>query len=100
MFKGYKGRSINMSGCDLSNSANNNEFILNANSLTEFIPPININSNISVVANNLPASAFVAVIENLLSVPQTQTLTIGAININKLTDNQISKATTKNWSIA
>ena len=100
MFKGYKGRSINMSGCDLSNSANNDEFILNANSLTEFIPPININSNISVVANNLPASAFVAVIENLLSVPQTQTLTIGAININKLTDNQISKATTKNWSIA
>lgn len=100
MFKGYKGRSINMSGCDLSNSANNDEFILNATSLTEFIPPININSNISVVANNLPASAFVAVIENLLSVPQSQTLTIGAININKLTDDQISKATTKNWSIA
>jgi surface protein len=100
MFKDYKGSSINMDGCSLMNSTDNINFITNANSLIEFIPPINIYNDISVIANQLPADAFVAVINNLLEVPQPRTLTIGSINLAKLTEDQIAKAVIKNWSIA
>jgi surface protein len=100
MFKDYKGSSINMSGCSLANSTDNINFITNANSLVEFIPPIDICSDISVIANRLPAEAFVAVISSLLEVPQPKTLTIGSTNLAKLTEEQIAKAVIKNWSIA
>ena len=100
MFKDYKGSSINMDGCSLMNSTDNINFITNANSLIEFIPPINIYNDISVIANQLPADAFVAVINNLLEVPQPRTLTIGSINLAKLTEDQIAEAVIKNWSIA
>ena len=100
MFKDYKGSSINMSGCSLVNSTDNINFITNANSLIEFIPPIDICSDISVIANRLPAEAFVAVINSLLEVPQPKTLTIGSTNLAKLTEEQIAEAVMKNWSIA
>ena len=100
MFKDFGGTSINMSGCDLSNSTVNTNFIYNSPELVEFIPPININSSMTVTANSLPVEVFEAIIENLLEVVETQTLLIGTTNLNKLSEEQIAKAVAKNWSIA
>ena len=100
MFKDFKGSSINMSGCDISNSNDNINFIYNTTTLTDFIPPTNISSSITVSANRLPIEVIEAVIDNLASVANTQTLTVGSVILNNLSDEQISKAVIKNWSIA
>ena len=89
-----------MSGCDISNSNDNINFIYNTTTLTDFIPPTNISSSITVSANRLPIEVIEAVIDNLASVANTQTLTVGSVILNNLSDEQISKAVIKNWSIA
>jgi surface protein len=100
MFKDFKGSSINMANCDVSNSKDNIEFIYNCDSLVEFIPPMNISNSMHVNANNLPAEVFVNVINNLASVEEPQILSIGSVNINKIPDDVITTAISKNWSIA
>ena len=100
MFKDYKGQSINMENCDIGNSTNNIDFIHNAQSLTEFKSPMNIKSSITIKANNLPAEAFGPVIENLVTVQEPQILSIGNTNILKLSNEQITSAISKNWSLA
>lgn len=100
MFKDFKGSSINMANCDIINSKDNLNFITNASALTSFIPPKNINSSIAITAPLLSADIFENVIDNLMSVDVSQTLTIGESNLSKLSDDQISKAVIKNWSIA
>jgi hypothetical protein len=99
MFKEFKGTSIDMTNCDVINSEDNIEFIYNSNSLTEFIPPINISSTMHVNAN-LPVETFVALINNLVSVEEPQMLVIGSANMNKVPDDVIAEAVSKNWSIA
>ena len=99
MFKDFKGSSINMDGCDISKSKNNTNFISNTTTLENFVPPMNISSSIMIQANELPASAFAAVVQNLASVATPQILTIGAANIGKLTTAQLAEAINKNWSV-
>ena len=86
--------------CDVSNSKDNIEFIYNCDSLVEFIPPMNISNSMHVNANNLPAEVFVNVINNLATVEEPQILSIGSANINKVPDDVITTAISKNWSIA
>jgi hypothetical protein len=41
-----------------------------------------------------------SIIDNLMTVNITQTLTIGPANLAKLSDEQIAVAINKNWSIS
>jgi hypothetical protein len=100
MFKGYKGTTIDMTDCSLINSVNNLDFIKDCSYLENLIPPININSSITVQANKLPAEAYVALINNLLEVEELQVLSVGSTNILKIPEDSISIAVNKNWSIA
>ena len=99
MFKGFGGTSINMSGCRLTKSVNNNEFITNATNLTDLIAPTDIKVNINVLANKLTVDSLLSLIDGLAEVATTQTLDIGSTNLNKLTDEQILVATNKNWTV-
>ena len=99
MFKEYKGTSIDMTNCNIINSKDNIEFIYSSDSLTDFIPPINISSSIHVSAN-LPMDTFITLINNLVEVEEPQMLVIGDSNINKIPDNVIAEAVSKNWSVA
>ena len=100
MFKGYKGTTIDMTDCSLINSVNNLDFIKDCSYLENLIPPVNINSSITVQANKLPAEAYVALIDNLLEVEELQVLSVGSTNITKIPEDSITIAVNKNWSIA
>ena len=100
MFKSFGGTSINMSGCSLADSTNNQEFIYNALKLTDFVAPSNIKSSMDIRANNLTVDSLLSVINALDLVETSQELEIGATNIGKLSDEQILIATDKNWTIS
>ena len=89
MFKSFGGTSINMSGCSLADSTNNQEFIYNALKLTDFVAPSNIKSSMDIIANNLTVDSLLSVINALDLVETSQELEIGATNIGKLSDEQI-----------
>jgi surface protein len=100
MFGGYRGASLDLTGFDLSNSTNNDGFMSSQN-LTDFKPPSNIVTSISFNAPKLPVDTLVTIMNNLVPSPKhTQVLTIGAANINKLTEDQLAIAISKNWSVS
>lgn len=99
MFKNFGGTSIDMTGCKLSSSVNNNDFLFNAANLEDFIPPIDIRVNINIRSNKLTVNTLLLIIDALAEVDSTQTLDIGSVNLAKLTDEQILVAIDKNWSI-
>lgn len=99
MFNVYYGSSIDLSGFSIANSTNNNNFITIANSLINFKAPSNINKSINITADNLSVESLLSIIDNLSSVAKTQVLTIGQVNIAKLTDEQIAVALNKNWTL-
>ena len=100
IFKEYKGTSIDMTNCDIGNSVDNIEFIYSCPSLTNFVPPLNITSSMHVYANELPAEAFINTINNLATVTEPQILSIGDVNMTKISEDVIATAVAKNWSVA
>ena len=100
MFGGYKGTSLDLTGFDISNSTNNDGFISGVN-LTDLKPPSNIATSITINAPKLSVDSLVAIMNNLVpAAKHTQTLTIGADNIKKLTEEQLAVAISKNWSVS
>jgi surface protein len=58
-----------------------------------------VSFNIS-VSTQFEASDLVTILNNLATVTSTQTLTMGATNLAKLTDEQKAIATNKGWTLA
>lgn len=70
-------------------------------SMKNLKPPININKNFSVAdCTNLTRESVLLIINNLLNVTTATTLTLGASNCAKLTDDEIAVATGKGWTVA
>lgn len=69
--------------------------------LKTLIPPINIGNNFGVsTCPNLSRESLLDIIDNLLTVTSAKTLTLSAVNLSKLTSEELSVATNKGWTIA
>ena len=99
MFNVFYGRSIDLSNFSIKNSINSENFINVAPNLTDLKAPSDISRHIKITASNLTVESLMSIINNLATVAVTQTLEIGSANLAKLTDEQISVAINKNWSL-
>lgn len=69
--------------------------------LVDFYPPKNISQSFNLTDDiNLSHDSLMRVINNLVTVSTTQTLTIGAYNLWKLTSEEKAIATNKGWTLA
>jgi len=69
--------------------------------LQEFYPPQHLSKSIKLSASTmLSHDSLIRVINNLDTVTTATTLTLGAINLAKLTDEEKAMATTKGWTLA
>lgn len=84
-----------------SNTKTHTDSFRDLYNLVDFYPPQNISKSFS-LANNLQLShdSLIRVINNLKTVSTTQTLTIGAYNISKLSAAEQAVATGKGWTLA
>ena len=72
----------------------------NCTSLVDFYPPKNISTNMSVEKSTaLSHDSLMRIINNLITVASTKTLTLGATNLAKLTDEEKAIATGKGWTV-
>ena len=94
--------TIDLSNWDVGNVTKLNNLVRDCRKLANFIPPKNINVSISNFTNCtfLPVEQLVSIINNLNTVSTTQTLTLGATNLAKLTTEQIQIATDKGWTVS
>ena len=77
------------------------EIINNCNSLADFYPPKNINTDMKVDKSPvLSHDSLMRIINNLMTTTSTKKLTLGATNKAKLTDEEIAIATGKGWTVA
>ena len=68
--------------------------------LVDFYPPQNINTNMSVSLDNfLSHDSLMRIINNLMTITSTKTLTLGADNLAKLSSEEIAIATNKGWTV-
>ena len=69
--------------------------------LVDFYPPQNISKSFNLTNDmQLSHDSLVRIINNLKTVSTTQTLTIGAYNIAKLSADEQAVATGKGWTLA
>ena len=99
MFNIFYGSSIDMSGTTLMSSTRNGNFITIAENLVDFKAPSDISSSIMILSDKLSVESLLSIIDNLATAKYTQVLEIGQVNIDKLTDEQIAVAVSKNWSV-
>ena len=102
MFNGCSSlTSLDLSNWNMSKVTNLLSFVGNVDNLASFYAPQNINVSISdfTSATKLTPEHLMSIINNLNTVSSTQTLTIGAKNLAKLTSNEIKIATDKGWTI-
>ena len=91
--------TLDISNCDLSNVE-----IIDAFSSTTNLTNINSGTNISndiifSYCNKLTVTSLLSIINNLATVSNNKTLTLGSTNLAKLTDEQIAIATNKGWTV-
>ena len=102
MFAGCSSvTSLNLGNWDISKVTNLSSFVSNCSQLNSFYAPKNINVSLSnfTASTLLTSEHLMSIINNLNTVSSTQTLTIGATNLAKLTSNEIKIATDKGWTI-
>ena len=100
--------SLNMSNCDISkctsSSALSSMFGSSSSNsciaLVDLQAPKNINANLSLqYCTALSHDSLMSVINNLMTVTSTKTLTLGATNLAKLSDEEKAIATNKGWAL-
>lgn len=70
-------------------------------SLVDLFPPKNISAPMDVSKSTaLSHDSLMRIINNLITVTTTKTLTLGATNLAKLTEEEIAIATNKGWTVA
>ena len=85
---------------DVSHSTNMNSMFLNCSSLKSILMTgMKVSFDIS-SSTQFEESDLVTILNNLATVTSTQTLTMGATNLAKLTDEEKAIATNKGWTLA
>ena len=94
--------TLNLSNWDVSGVTNLTDFVYNCTNLKNFKAPKNISVSTSNFSGspNLTVESLIDIINNLATVSTTQTLTLGATNLAKLTTEQIRIATDKGWTVS
>lgn len=76
------------------------DIINDCNLLADFYPPKNINTDMKVDKSPvLSHDSLMRIINNLMTTTSTKTLTLGATNLAKLTDEEKAIATGKGWTV-
>lgn len=84
-----------------SNTITHTQSFRDLYSLVHFYPPKNISKSFNLTNDNqLSHDSLLRIINNLITVSTTQTLTIGTYNLSKLTDAEKAIATGKGWTLA
>ena len=95
--------TVDISMWDVSNITTDfsgwNTIFLGCNNLVNYYPPKNIGVQYSVSSQKLTVDSLVRIMNNLKTVSTTTTLSIGATNLAKLTDEQKAIAINKGWTI-
>ena len=93
--------SLDLSSWDVSKVTNLSSFVNKCSQLNSFYAPKNINVSLSnfTASTLLTSEHLMSIINNLNTISSTQTLTIGATNLAKLTSDEIKIATDKGWTI-
>ena len=102
MFNGCSSLThLDLSNWNVSKVTNLSSFVNNCSQLNSFYAPKNINVSLSnfTASTLLTSEHLMSIINNLNTVSSTQTLTIGAKNLAKLTSDEIKIATDKGWTI-
>lgn len=94
--------SIDLSNLDASKVTNLTQVVNYCTNLKNFKAPKNISVSTSDFSRspNLTVESMIDIINNLATVSTTQTLTLGAVNLAKLTTEQIQIATNKGWTVS
>ena len=96
-------KTLDMSGIDIRNFTYNQltGWFMQGCQLKEFYPPQGINNNFTYNASYVISKAsLLRIIEALLPQTSAKTLTLGAVNKARLTDEEIAIATEKGWVVA
>lgn len=86
-------------GLDCTAATNLTDIFNSCTKLTD-VGLTNIKTNLTIPSNLLTHDCLVGLIDELVDVNEARTLTVGATNIAKLTDDEIAVATAKNWTLA
>ena len=95
--------SLDLSTWDVEKFKSSYQFqdiINNCNSLADFYPPKNINTDMRLDHSTaLSHDSLMRIINNLMTTTSTKKLTLGATNLAKLTDEEKAIATGKGWTV-
>jgi surface protein len=100
MFNGFGGTTLNMNECNFGNVTSAKTFVANAKNLVNVQAPSLIKVNIEFSAPNLSNESLDSIIAGLVNTGSAKTLLIGSANVKKLTQDQLTELTARNWSAA
>ena len=95
----YKLTSLDLSSWDTNKVTDMAYMFYSCNNLTSLDSMQNIPVSLSLSATKLDQTSLVDVINNLVTVTTTQTLTLGTTLLAKLTEEQIVVAVNKGWTV-
>ena len=95
----YKLTSLDLSSWDTNKVTDMDYMFYNCNNLTSLDSVQNIPVSLSLSSTKLDQTSLVDVINNLVTVTTTQTLTLGTTLLAKLTEGQIAVAVNKGWTV-
>ena len=91
---------VDLSSLDVSNCNGLAQWDYATSNITNFVSFKNISTSMDFSTNkNLTHDSLLSIINNLSTVSETQTLTIGSTNLAKLSSDEILIATNKNWTV-
>ena len=96
----YSLTTVDMSGCDFRNVTNTTQMFYQCTALVNLyidVIPVSISFNESTLLSH---ESLLRILNALTEVTTTQTLTLGAKNLAKLTDEEKAIATEKGWTLA
>lgn len=85
---------------DIQSATNVSSFLGSCTNLRDFTTGTIVKALDISGANNLSHESLIGILNNLATVSSATTLTLGAVNLSKLTADEIAIATNKGWSLA
>ena len=94
-------RSVNLGGINVALAGGLDYMFDKCTELTDLVAPKNINKSLNVsYSSQLNVTSLMSIINNLATISEPKTLTLGPILMAKLSPEQIKVATEKGWSVA
>jgi surface protein len=91
---------LNLSSFDMSKTTNVYNMFYSCSKLTNLDAPKNISASISFSScTKLTHDSLMSIINNLATVTSSKTLTLGATNLAKLSEEEKAIATNKGWTL-